>query len=607
MQFALSSSVAGAELHLSGTESLIKFGDGHQTAQLYARCAGSNPALEWISPTSALFDQTSKEVTAWMSGLDPECTHARSPCISSNPEFPPYFYCVWTGATNSLVLGPLHANKTAGADGSWLYYLTCPLPTSTEAMEQVRGNYSQGATLPLVLSVKHFVPRSANEHIDNATAFEWKGAWQGDSIHVTLPGPPPSPSSPSPLAPPPPPSVPGGNLHRTTIMNIYSCMFRVTPTTNKMSSYCAAGTDSDSFAQSLEVKHIGGQHVRKLLVTTMDGTLYYWPDFTAPSTKETVDLGGLVEMSAPSHYGACGLLQSGSVRCWKFGGVGEYHSAGSSMSGPDVNFGSGVKVTTLAARGDGAMCALVDASSSCASRIMCWGQNNGGATPSCLDLSATADFGVEAASVKKSFTTSTSGVHGVELKGGWTLCEYWLLSLALPTPCVRRSLPQTPPCQASHPHPQPPTASPLARSSAPPTLRQAACYHLPTDLTYPWPPSAVCALLINHQVACWGGGQGVTGLPTTLSNAAQISVQGNSGCILPKPLGSGRAECWGSGANFGTTSPVPTSFNPVYSTSQGYSVCFVSSDDTVECMGSGTMGTVPTPGSPSTAKVRSAG
>jgi len=96
----------------------------------------------------------------------------------------------------------------------------------------------------------------------------------------------------------------------------------------------------------------------------------------------------------------------------------------------------------------------------------------------------------------------------------------------------------------------------------------------------------MCALLSNDQLACWGENTQnvISSMPKgSLPAVAQVASASYSTCILPKPLGSAKAQCWGNAGNFQGLSSL--SFNPVLTTSHGYSHCLADNDGTVSCIG----------------------
>lgn len=217
-------------------------------------------------------------------------------------------------------------------------------------------------------------------------------------------------------APPPATPPPSDDIRPPTasnrIMNVYSTVCGVKPDDTL---YCIPGVgygdnlNADTFAQSLAVKQLVGQYNRKIAVVTKSGSLYYWSDFATVPSHVLLDVGGEVDQAWLSHFHMCGLLVSGSVRCW---GGSTAQNGGSSITGPNLDFGIGVKALKLSGRGDGGTCAIVEKASSCQSRLMCWGKTDS-STPSCIDIDSPPGIGA------RSYVGSSSDLYAVDISGGW--------------------------------------------------------------------------------------------------------------------------------------------------------------------------------------------
>ena len=71
--------------------------------------ASSAPFVNWMYPLEGDFDSSDfTGVTAYLSNVPPFCRDVRVPCVTDEPNYPPLYYCIFTGATGeNVTLGPL--------------------------------------------------------------------------------------------------------------------------------------------------------------------------------------------------------------------------------------------------------------------------------------------------------------------------------------------------------------------------------------------------------------------------------------------------------------------------------------------------------------------
>jgi hypothetical protein len=192
----------GSRLMLTGTDSDVLFGN---SASLTATCAADRTlGVRRFRP--AIVDYVSgaaSPVRATLLGVPPACSGlpVEQPCGSPGPDAPPLFYCNWTIADASIVLGPLSANHTEVYSNSGRQLLgievhcDCPPPSNEELITKL--SWKMGAKLKL--SVLHFAPRSSSSKAEaDATQLPFSGLHGGDELGVNWLSPPPPPPSPPP-------------------------------------------------------------------------------------------------------------------------------------------------------------------------------------------------------------------------------------------------------------------------------------------------------------------------------------------------------------------------------------------------------------------------
>ena len=108
-----------------------------------------------------------------------------------------------------------------------------------------------------------------------------------------------------------------------------------------------------------------------------------------------------------------------------------------------------------------------------------------------------------------------------------------------------------------------------------------------TEISGGW--NHYCALLSNHQLACWGANNQNVMTETVGAGASFTAGVGSvhcgsySTCILPRGF-NGLPVCWGYDTNFNTPSSY-VAFNPIYASSHGYFYCFGGPNGETGCGG----------------------
>jgi len=197
--------VVGATLELQGPDSAILFGQGGSTARLSASCESPKAVVSRFSNLTALGQ--GQDVKAWLRGI-PYCLNVdmEVPCVTKMDDYPPYFYCEYTGHRWSTVKGPFSAQVEVEQYGDKSIHgasLICPSLDSAEITRMVHTDLSMKVTM----KVKHYVPKTSESTFkDDAIELPYTGVHLGNQFEavgtmLVSPSPPPVPSTP-PLPPP---------------------------------------------------------------------------------------------------------------------------------------------------------------------------------------------------------------------------------------------------------------------------------------------------------------------------------------------------------------------------------------------------------------------
>ena len=248
----------------------------------------------------------------------------------------------------------------------------------------------------------------------------------------------------------------------------------------------------------------------------------------------TNDLGSDVISLAFGHQHACGLLDTGAVKCWGRNNAGQLGTSGGDKDTPQtINLGSGRTATSIYAGGH-YTCAILDDAS-----VKCWGQNDQGQ----LGIGSTSN-----ANTPTTINTLGSGRTAVSLATAFdSVCAL------LDDGSVK--------CWGSDFDGQLGNGGTNADLSSPPS----SAINLGTSRT----AKAItggefhfCAILDDDSIKCWGQGTdgklgtGSTGdrsTPTSTSGsfasgryAVAIDAGYDHTCVL---LDNGDMTCWGSDAD----------------------------------------------------------
>lgn len=235
MVLPLATLAAAARLSLEGpTPSEVVFGND---AMLTATCSGQRePTIVLchlngeasMAVTSGHGYPADATANLYLRGVAETCEGlgVSTPCAPVLAAFPALFWCVWAGAVDEALTGPVKPTvEIAVADGgdgegrreAWVK-MSCPVP-SFEEYKRATG-FADGAvysTMSLTLSARHGSPDAAV-----GRAVRYAGMSGADRLQLVDPPPPPATPTPpllpppgappSPPPPPPMPTSPGGPL-----------------------------------------------------------------------------------------------------------------------------------------------------------------------------------------------------------------------------------------------------------------------------------------------------------------------------------------------------------------------------------------------------------
>jgi hypothetical protein len=260
-----------------------------------------------------------------------------------------------------------------------------------------------------------------------------------------------------------------------------------------------------------------GDHEYKMCVVSTAFKLYCWNSVTSSSVApSTYTIDAPVLQVQVGYYERCIVVAkttanaaTSRVKC-NDDGYKKYVSLG--------GYGQAIKVDGV----HNGFCAIMDESSTCASRIVCFQTRSVNwvkSTPTCVDLDdLTGHMGsYDKKMGKKTYTGSSSGVYAVDMTGGWT---------------------------------------------------------------------HVCALLSNDQVACFGSNHNdaIANTPILTKPVAGVYVTSFATCVIYK--GDVQPACWGYSSNFQGYTTIAGISGAIGASTNGYYYCFAMADNSVKCTGS---------------------
>jgi len=205
--------VNGAELSLHSSDGAgrINFVEGETKASIYARCSNDDQSsLSWVHPQFIPHDSHSQQVVAVLHGT-PTCdsTSIKTPCYSSDPNYPAYFFCEFKGSEGSLLTAPTSALRNPLATGSQTS-INCSVPEDIRSIVVPKQPDEFTAPEAFVDLITWFYPHSAFQGLpqledvtSNGQKLEFIGVPDGNLVRIGFAPPaPPSPPFPPPASPP---------------------------------------------------------------------------------------------------------------------------------------------------------------------------------------------------------------------------------------------------------------------------------------------------------------------------------------------------------------------------------------------------------------------
>lgn len=196
-----------AVLKLSGESTGISFGNPGTNAILSASCASKTAAVRDMHPITFQTIPAEGTVTVRLLNVPPTCVDVpvREPCVDDEEHGHPHFFCVFSGAVSTAVVGPVMASKQERWAGQQLLavqpLLACPLPPYEQILSST-GYTGDGSSVSLVLTISHYASSG-----EDAVDIPFEGPDGGNTLTLAM-GAPSMPPSPLPPPPPPPPRPP---------------------------------------------------------------------------------------------------------------------------------------------------------------------------------------------------------------------------------------------------------------------------------------------------------------------------------------------------------------------------------------------------------------